>query len=437
MDAPASRLVSSSSASSVSGAGSMVRVASAPRRAHGSEHIEVVGEWIAARLVQLQIAEAEALRSQQQGIAQAQAESEDDDPSLWDAHKVGEWLRTTVRLPPTAVNAVVEQEISGAELFTFDDADFAALGCSLAERKRVLGMVRQLRVHAATKPPPLTLKTSASGHAALQVHLSNRRERLNVLNECFQKVLLHLAPTVPLKTRRLLQALWNQNENVGQEALARAEKEAMSVRRREEAVAERGRRNARKLVEAQMKLLARTEDMLHETTQLLRFEKQKLEALRESMFTPLENPSASGAKDGADGGEEASAEGSRARVRRYGAADFAASNIPPTLGDEFLHVGGLMQKMITDSERGGVQTQSVLIRAAGFARSLEAAQEEDAVRRKHEEEARKKKAAIAVSLAGDASAHASPSKSSSRNASRPSSGKRHRGARLPTDGSGT
>jgi hypothetical protein len=226
-----------------------------------------IGEWVAAKLSDLQSIEQAAERALTEGRVQRPVDPTDD-PALWDADRVAKWLGETANVSTEIVLAIWEQGVSGLELLTLDDADLSALRMPLSERKRTLDLIRTLREQAAAAAGLLAPRASCD--IGLQTHLNARRKRLAVLYECFSRMLIHIAPTVPLKTRRLLHALWQQAEAVSLEALARVERDALTLSRRDEGVADRCRRKARFAVEAQLKARAECEDRIEQLDTALR-----------------------------------------------------------------------------------------------------------------------------------------------------------------------
>lgn len=319
------------------------------------------GQWVARRLSELaakeRVAELEATRVRA-------VRNDAPDLASWTERDVETWLRDVVLLDPSVTAALCEQGVSGLELLTLDDVDLRATGvASLAERKRALRLIRELRDRAASpstgssgtgailgKSMPSqshrSLLNSVKSNAALRRLTTTRRERMGVLGECLGKV-LSLSPAVPLKTKRLLLILWQQTEAIGLEALACVEADAGARLAREEASAERGRRRARTLMERQMRVVGECEDRITELQGLLRLEQQKLSSLRDSMIGDLKSARGSAPARGGKGGKHGGGtDGDERLYARFKPADFAAHEADlGALGESFLHMGGELEEL--------------------------------------------------------------------------------------------
>ena len=266
----------------------LVRPGSAAKTIKPADHSREIGAWVANRLAELQAAEDETTRKLAEGRHGSQAGF--DDPSLWDADRVRKWCAESVGLSSVVVDNLHEQSIHGLELFTLDDADLCALGCPLADRKRLLAMTAALRREAPAAQGQHQAGSSGGGFGgvgsgAFQQHLSCRRERLTVLGQCLGRV-LSFCPGVPLRTRRLIAVLWQQTEAIGVESLAQIERDAAASRRRAFASAERQRRRTRNALEPHIATSGLLEDMIHELQEALATEKAQLKILRDSMDAP-------------------------------------------------------------------------------------------------------------------------------------------------------
>ena len=385
-----------------------------------ADYSKDIGLWVANRLKDLQGADDDAHKRYAEGRKSSGAQV--DEPQLWDALRVSQWLRESVGLSESTISNLYEQDMHGMELFTLDDADLSALGCPLAERKRLLQMVCELRRAAPAARAAAASETSEKhGHGALRLHLDSRRERLTVLGQCLGRV-LSFCPSVPLRTRRLLTVLWQQTEAVAVEALARIERDQVTHERRALAAAERSRRTVRNQIEPHMAMCAKLEDMVAELENCLNLERAQLQILRESVQAP---------------------ELSRRRRKGEGVAHHTMhpADYPMgswELGDKLENVGESLHTFLEEHERVGGDGDRALAAADAMQQTLargiheqEKRARQAAARAKAAEEAARKAAALAAEpspapapTTRPRSGSRSPSRSGSRPSSRPGSGAR-------------
>eukprot|EP00900_Chrysochromulina_parva_P021704 jgi/Chrpa1/4167/Chrysochromulina_OHIO_Genome00017071-RA len=300
-----------------------------------SDDSAAVGNWVARRLAQQALDEKvlqDATKAPQTGASV--------DLASWSVDDVSEWLRTTVRFDAEQVEALRAQGISGVELTTLDELDLRVLGVvDLPQRKRILRQLHELRARARREVP-----SGALSEQKLARQLEARRRRLQVLGECMAKVLA-TTPVIPLRTRRLLTQLWQQAEDVGLDALAQIDLNDNVHRQREAEQAERIRHACRRRLEAQMRACAEAEDVLHETEELLRLERAKMEMLRASMN--IENSLRKGK------GETWSPERafSHEMVNLLVPSDFSIHEIsPPELSSSFVRMSTDLEELVHTAE---------------------------------------------------------------------------------------
>jgi hypothetical protein len=381
-----------------------------------ADYSKDIGLWVARRLTDLDASEHGAFKRFSEGRGGKQ-----EDPQLWGADRVSKWLRESVGLSESTISDLFEQDMHGMELFTLDDADLSALGCPLAERKRLLQMVTDLRRAApAARAAAASEASEHHGRGAMRLHLDSRRERLTVLGQCLGRV-LSFCPSVPLRTRRLLTVLWQQTEAVAVEALVQIERDQITHERRALAAAERNRRTVRNAIEPHMALCAKLEDMVIELENCLSLERAQLQILRDSVQAP---------------------EASRRRLKGEGEAhrSLHPADYPIgswDLGDKLERVGESLDTFLEEHEREGWQGDRVLAAADKMQQTLtrgiyeqEKRARQAAAKAKAAEEARKAAALAAAAAPEPApasrprSGSRSPSRSGSRPSSRPSSGAR-------------
>ena len=324
-----------------------------------------VGNWVARRLAQQAFDEKvlqDATKAPQTGAPV--------DLASWSVDDVSEWLRTTVRFDAEQVEALRAQGISGVELTTLDELDLRVLGVvDLPQRKRILRQLHDLRARARREVP-----SGALSEQKLARQLEARRRRLQVLGECTAKVLA-TTPAIPLRTRRLLTQLWQQAEDVGLDALAQIDLNSKVHRQREAEQAERAQRACRRRLEAQMCACAEAEDMLHETQELLRLERAKLDTLRASMN--IENSLRKGK------GETWSPERafSHEMVNLLVPSDFSVHEIsPPELSSSFVRMSTDLEELVHTAEHDWYSADMELSHAETVIRDLDVESSHDAKR---------------------------------------------------------
>lgn len=392
------------------------------QKIHRPDYSKEIGLWVAKRLSDLQAAEDDTATRLNEGRQARQL----DDPQLWDADQVSLWLREVVGLSEPTIAHLHAQDIHGLELFTLDDADLGALGCALAERKRLLQMTGELR-RAAPSAKAAAAASANGGHqggGTLQLHLDSRRQRLTVLGQCLGRV-LSFCPSVPLRIRRLITVLWQQTEAIGVESLARIELDQIAYERRAMALAERNRRTTRSQIEPHMTICARLEDTIIELEKALELERTQLQILRDSVEAP--EPSRPRRK------------GEGEAFRLLQPADYPVGSWD--LGDHIHKIGGDMENFLGEVEREGVHGERALKAADAMEETLsrgiyEQQKRRAAEARKAAEDARKAAEAKAASAAAAAAVASTPASTAAR--SRPGSSTRSRGsASRPGSGSGT
>ena len=317
---------------------------------------QAIGIWVAKRLAQLDHAEHQTQFFDAHDISAAS----------WTADEVGHWLRSTLQWEEHHAAELTQQGLTGSELLLLDDDDLHALQLPLAMRKRCLHALSVLRLRASAARGAAIAGQRAGPQRR---RLACRRERLSVLYECFSKVLSH-CPSVPLKTKRVLLALWQQSEAISVEAFSKEEADTDEYRRRGAQEAERWRKATRRLVEAQLIETARAEDRAEHAETLLRLERAKLEALRESVIDGIGRDG-----EGAAGGAQANS----------GARLLHAQNFEAALGEQLLvfardldqrltSVGGALEHEIVTAEQEDGKRAAVLEQAETVARGLAEAQ---------------------------------------------------------------
>ena len=351
---------------------------------HSKDGGAAVGLWVAQRLTALQ-REEDAARAR---LAQGQLRPTHDNPFDWSADRVWEWLTHTANAPRHLVATLHDQGLTGVELFTLDDADLESLGCTIAERRRLLHLLQNLRTHKpsafdaalASRLPAGRADTAPSlqelpSHAQLALHVSGRKERLSVLHECFARV-LNQTPALPLKTRRLLLLLFQQSEAVGLEALAQLDRDGAARRRQHEELSERHRKGARVRLERMMAAQGKLEDRLYETERLVEIEKSKLQSMRDAMFDSTLGVTSTQARRKSFGGGEGEVD-----WRTLRGADF--HEVPSNLGELIMSVGDTLSSSLLEAERdatlateiieAGDMTLAILAEAEDAARDAAAA----------------------------------------------------------------
>ena len=368
--APAAQVAKVSQRPGTASAPNLKKVAPNAAQTQKADDGTWLGMWVSQRLSNLQLDEDAARNRFAEGRLKPPSES--FDPMTWGCEQTCEWLANTARAPPHVVAELREQGLRGVELITLDDADLCAMGCPIAERRRVLRALRTLRMRTPTvHDAAIAERRPEPGASELALHLRERRERLSVLQECVGKALTYLGPNVPLKTRRLLGVLFQQTEAVGLEALAHVERDHATRRRHDEQVLERQRRRTRNRVEPLLAALALVEDRLVESERLVEIERAKLQSMRDAMMGESDTLGTANAKGRGDanGGDDDGID-----WRKLEMQDFVAHEVPSNLGERLLKVGDSFKTMLADAERDGGQAKAMLREGSIMLTSLERAE---------------------------------------------------------------
>ena len=205
-----------------------------PRAPSPQTMLQTVGSsgraLVGSGIVSASVVASAAVSSEDVGVQPARL---DGDPTLWEVRDVAEWLRLYAQLSVAQVRSAIEEHgvACGLDLLALDDGDLHALGLTrVAERKQLLRMLAALRLRARR----------AVSEARSRVYCVAQQHRLAALSECVHEVFVHSCDTLNLKTQRLLVALWSQCEGLGEDALARVERDATAWRVREQVIASDG-----------------------------------------------------------------------------------------------------------------------------------------------------------------------------------------------------
>jgi hypothetical protein len=304
-------------------------------------------KWCARRLHELE---------REQGAAAPGEGAADNDASRWDEARVAKWLNVDVGLGSSVGAAAREQGMRGEDLLGLEDEDLLVLGvASAAERRRVARRLDEL--HLSRR---LGARAAGTGKAALLA----RKQRLNALLECVEKVLAN-CPTLPLRSRRLVRSLWSQQAAVAAQAIGRIEHGESVQRARDARARAKVWESARRLLEAQMVLRAEGEDREARLQAQLAKERARADSFEAMAIVGEE---LSGVNDAL---MEERAETKRLRATLM--SSFKTQHderAEAVLGERFLEQGRELAALVENAELEGAAQDRVLEEAEAVASSL-------------------------------------------------------------------